>query len=85
MRTVNIGVLVQLCGTSHFSDFESVCSRRNKKKETQLHEQETLKDLVTHLTGNDALTLKQLDGFFFSYSIPQISKEFDLLRISQTL
>ena len=31
--------------------------------------------------GSD-ITFGQLDGFYFSYSIPQISKEFDLLRIT---
>ena len=84
MRTVNIGVLAQLCGTEQFSAFENVCSRRSKKKATKPHEQETLKNLVTLLLRNGTLTLQQLDGFYFSYCIPQISKEFDLLRISQS-
>ena len=30
------------------------------------------------------LSPKELDGFFFGFHIPQIGKEFDLLKFSQT-
>lgn len=81
MRSVNIAILGQLCGSRQFSAYENMYSRRAHKLNTSVHEQETLKDLLTRL--NDGLSLDELDGFYFSYTIPQISKEFDLLRITE--
>ena len=80
MRSINIAILAQLCGNEGFSAYENTYSRRSKRKNTPAHEQEALKDLLVQL-GSD-ITFEELDGFYFSYSIPQISKEFDLLRIT---
>ena len=80
MRSINIAILAQLCGNEGFSAYENMYSRRSKRKNTSAHEQETLKDMLVQL-GSD-ITFGQLEGFYFSYSIPQISKEFDLLRIT---
>lgn len=81
MRSINIAVLAQLCGDARFSEYENTYSRRKKKQNILVHEQETLKDLLLNLETHT--TLGELDGFYFSYSIPQISKEFDLLRITK--
>lgn len=81
MRSLNIAILAQLSGTDAFNKFMQVYSRCTNASQTQLHEQETLKDLVERLSTNEGLQLRQMDHFFFSYSIPQISKEFDLLKI----
>lgn len=80
MRSINIAVLAQLCGNEVFSAYENTYSQRCKRQNTPAHEQETLRDLLVQLGGE--ITLEELDGFYFSYRIPQISKEFDLLRIT---
>lgn len=41
---------------------------------------DTLKRFVNELL-NWGITIEDLDGFFYGFSIPQISKEFDLLKI----
>lgn len=33
---------------------------------------------------NMGLSLEMLDGFFYGYRIPQIGKEFDLLKFTET-
>lgn len=43
------------------------------------HEVQCLKEMCLELENNHC-SQKSLDGFFVSYTIPQISKEFDLLR-----
>lgn len=84
MRPVNIAILAQLCCEDSFALFENVYSRRASKHDTPLHEQETLKDLVARLVDITGIALAKFEGFYFSYSIPQISKEFDLLRIAKS-
>ncbi|WP_243023326.1 hypothetical protein [Clostridium sp. AM46-21] len=41
---------------------------------------DTLKRFVNELL-NWGIAIEDLDGFFYGFSIPQISKEFDLLKI----
>ena len=47
------------------------------------HEIKSLKYIVDALM-NMGLSLEMLDGFFYGYRIPQIGKEFDLLKFTET-
>ena len=49
----------------------------------QYHEIESLRLLAEELIKY-GLSLSELDGFFYSFHIPQIGKEFDLLKLSET-
>ncbi len=48
------------------------------------HEVGSLKAVVKELL-NQGATLKQLDGFYFSYEIGQIGKEFDLVKVNDDI
>lgn len=50
----------------------------------QYHEIESLRLLTDHLIENGS-SLDELDGFFYSFQIPQIGKEFDLLKITDSV
>ena len=82
MKTINLDILAQLHGNNSFSAFETVYSRR-EKNETRECEQNSLYALVQYLENICHQTIKNMNGFYFSYTIPQISKEFDLLRFSE--
>lgn len=82
MQPVNLFVLSEMCDNELFSEYETIYSRR-EKNETSLHEQKTLSSFVEYLLRCCSFQCNDMDNFYFSYHIPQISKEFDLLRISQ--
>ena len=80
MNSVNLYIL---CGGTKLSDFNlyqksliSVYEKKQEKKE----EIDTLVCLVKDLLQNGA-EVSDLDSFFWGFTIPQISKEFDLLKI----
>ena len=82
MKPVNLYALTRVCSTQHFSCFEAVLSVREAVQAFKEHELNSLRLLVDQLTGA-SMSVSLMDGFFFSYRIPQISKEFDLLRIGE--
>ena len=53
-----------------------------KHSTVKKHEIESLQGLANVLTDVGA-TPRELDGYYFSYTIPKIGKEFDVLRISE--
>lgn len=54
----------------------------SKIKDTELN---PLKSLISTLEANDpTLTLKDFNSFYIGYEVPQIGKEFDLLRINNS-
>ncbi len=69
--------------TDDFSTYEQHFSDREKRLRYNDREYKSLKRLV-NLLGRQNLDLKKLDGFYYSFSIPQIAKEFDLLKISDS-
>lgn len=81
MQSVNLWILSQMCENEQFSAYETLYSRREQNV-TPEHEQKVLASLVKYLVDSCSITYADMDNFFFSYHIPQISKEFDLLRIS---
>lgn len=78
MKSLNISILSQMNDPHVFSEYESALSGRIELKITKDYEQESLRNLVNFLS----LPLSLYDGFFFSYKINHIGKEFDLLKIA---
>lgn len=66
---------------SFFNKVEKHASNRKIIGETQEHEITSLRLLVDALFDSGT-SIEEMDGFFFDYSIPQISKEFDLLKFT---
>lgn len=80
-RPVNLYVLSRITNETTYNRVEKHFSGKNEKKRTQLHEILSLRKLVDSLLDYK-ITIDTLDGFFIGYSIPQIGKEFDLLKIT---
>ena len=82
MNQVNLFMLTRIKDDDVFSLYENIAANRIEYKKTEVHEQESLHVLVDEILKYDVNT-EDLDGFYFSYVIQHISKEFDLLKISQ--
>lgn len=76
MKPVNIFDLSQIEDYQIFKEYSSVL-RGSKENPPKNSDQEALIGLVRNLNAG----YKDLNDFYFSYSIPQISKEFDLIKI----
>lgn len=81
MRAVNLYLLTRNIKDSDKSSYETALSERNEKMKFRPEEVGTIRKLVDCVSGK--VSLKELDGFFYSFSIPQIGKEFDLLKIGR--
>lgn len=81
MKPINLYLLSQVKDEHLFSQYENILSEREEEKQTKIHEQLSLCLLVNHLLLY-GISLEALDGFFYSYTIQHISKEFDLLKFS---
>ena len=81
MRAVNLYFLTQAEDEAAFSAYENILSMRREPKQIKIHEQNCLRRLAGHLSSA-GVPLEAFDGFFFSYVIEHISKEFDLLKIA---
>ena len=79
MKAINLFSFTRV-QTDFATPYLNMLSTRTHKENVKPYEFNTLKSLVECLTKNGA-SAEMLDGFFFSYSIAQISKEFDLLKI----
>lgn len=82
MRSVNLFLLTRNRGIELCSEYENVVSGRNNKLKIKEHEYQSLCKLVDALMGNQ-LKISDVDGFYFSFRISQISKEFDLLKVKK--
>ena len=81
MEAVNLYFLTRVRDKELFSVYENFACRRDEIQKTKEHELSSLLDLVDALVAA-GVKPAQFDGFFHSYSIPQIGKEFDLLRLA---
>lgn len=86
MNPVNLYELTRLTDYEKFYDYEKYLSQRREKKpkkeHSREHELDTLRAFVEEIICqyND---ISLMSYFYFSYKIPQIGKEFDLLRINE--
>ena len=81
MRALNILFLSEMKDTELFSDYENGLSDRTDFKVTKVHEQDSLHQFVAALRSVN-LPIRAYEDFFFSYTIPHIGKEFDLIKIA---
>ena len=81
MKSVNIYFLSQAEDTVVFSNYEKVLSNRTLKNDFRYHEIASLNSLVNVAVQYGA-SIEDFDSFYFGYSIPQIGKEFDLIKIT---
>jgi len=82
MEAVNLFLLTRNKDMSICSEYENVVSERKEKLGVKKHEYKSLCCLVDTLIYNK-VKIYEMDGFHFSYSIRQISKEFDLLKVKR--
>lgn len=79
MRSVNLYMLTRNIG-ENFTKYEKALSLRKTEIKPKEKEFWSLRKLVDELQIN-GLKIEEFDDFYFSFSIPQIGKEFDLLKI----
>lgn len=79
MNGLNLYIFTRCEKTSDYASFEKHLSRREVSL-SQIKEEEisSIKMLTTLLIQNN-ISMLELDNWFYSFTIPQISKEFDLL------
>lgn len=82
MKAVNLYILTRNTNSKLYSDYESVLSERVESYKAKPDEFQSLNALVEELLDNH-VDINEMDGFYYSFSIQQIGKEFDLLRISR--
>ena len=89
MKAMNLYLVSRAAGSSDFSLLVRELTGEIHYKEYSRHEAESLRALTDELTPHLMDRCRDggswasfLDGFYFSYTIAHISKEFDLLKIS---
>lgn len=83
MNSLDLYQLTRVSDIDSFIIFERNLSARQDKKMIKSYEKDSLTTLVTMLIKN-GVSAEGLRYFYYSYEIPQIGKEFDLIRISDT-
>lgn len=78
-RPLDLYAIFRLKDVRLVSELNRLMSGKNST--VRKHEIESLRGLADALSLAGA-TAEELDGYYFSYSIPRIGKEFDVLRIS---
>ncbi|EAC7953554.1 AAA family ATPase [Listeria monocytogenes] len=84
MNAIDIYQLTRVKDFESFIFFAKRLSNVHESINIREHEKESLISLVEIFEKNE-LNSKSYSGFYFSYSIPQIGTEFDLLRINDDL
>lgn len=80
MYSVNLYTLSRIDDINVFAQYYDFLSKRQKKIPVKKHEQDSLRNLVDILIGY-GINIDELDSFFYNYEIPQIGKEFDILKL----
>lgn len=81
MNAINLFALTRVEELDTFVTFEKQLSKRDKSLRLQQHEMDSVVSFVDFLFSHNTQP-EIYNNFYFSYSIPQIGKEFDLLRIN---
>ena len=64
------------------TEFENILSKRSKKLKVKLQEFDAIRSLVNMLLGI-GVEIKDFENFFLSFTIEQIGKEFDLIKLDK--
>lgn len=82
-KPLNIYALSRIREEQPFNIVEKHHSQTTGARRTQRHEMLSLRRLADALMmPENGLNISALDGFFFSYQIPHVGKEFDLLKLA---
>ena len=82
MKSINLFLLTRSINDKDIFLYEDLLSAREEEITHRMEEVELMKTLVSNFIKFDN-SMKKMDGFFYSFTIPQISKEFDLLKIGK--
>lgn len=80
-RPINIYSISRIHDEAPFNIVEKHHSQKEDVQRTRYHEIESLRLLVNRLFQR-GMSISEFDGFFYGFKIPQIGKEFDLLKFS---
>ncbi|MDO4543238.1 MAG: DUF2075 domain-containing protein [Clostridia bacterium] len=80
---INLYIISRMREEASFNRVERHASGKGASSKTKVHEIESLKRLTDKLVCEHGLEATELDGFFLGYNIPQIGKEFDLLKFNE--
>lgn len=81
---VNIYALSRIHDEVPFNIIEKHSSQNHDNHRTKIHEIESLRRFVDACM-EAGVSLAECDGFFYSYTIPRIGKEFDLLKFTEKI
>lgn len=81
MNAINLYFLARVDDPAEFFLYEKQLSKRQQPLPIREHEKSSLSAFVAYASFAGAV-LNDFDSFYYSYSIPQIGKEFDLLKIT---
>ena len=84
MKTTNLYFYYDV-PEEEFSTFENLYACRKKYEKTKKADIEGVKLFIKMMLDDGHTDLELFDNFFFSFTINQISKEFDLIKISESL
>lgn len=82
MRSINLYAFTRNVDENILTLYERALSNRNEKLDIKIDEVLQIKMLVEKLILHN-IDRALLDNWFYSFTIPQISKEFDLLKIGK--
>ena len=82
-KPINIYLQSRINEELSFNRVEQHSSGKIEICRTHEHEIKSLRYIVDALMA-EGLSLEMLEGFFYGYRIPQIGKEFDLLKFTET-
>ena len=83
MRGLNLYIFTRCAEPKDYAFYEKQLSKREEIiAQIKYDEIDTIKFLVKLLIQSE-ITMHELDNWFYSFTIPQISKEFDLLLIDR--
>ena len=83
MKPINLYSLAKIADIEAFSLYRQKASQLEEMPETRTHEQGSLIRLVSEMIKRGC-GISSFEDFYFGYAIPQIGKEFDLLKITET-
>ena len=83
MRPVNLSYLMNITGEDLFSVYENALSGRRIPQRIRRADQIALRSLLKTLFRAGLTDLSCYDGFFFSYVIERMGKEFDLVKLGK--
>ena len=81
MKAINLFTYTRV-QPDYSTEYADLLAQREVKSKVKKHEYETLRKFV-RLLQSKGLGLSALEGFFYSFKIEQIGKEFDLLKIEK--